>query len=91
MDHDHEVASLAAETLALQAVISNVLHRIRLTNPTLADAVRRGFDDAADQIEAIAIQAGSASRPDHLVKSLQIVEQLRKMTLGKAEQPKRNL
>jgi hypothetical protein len=55
---------------------------------TIADAVRVGFDDAANQVEAIAISAGRAARPDHLVKALSIVEELRSIAVGNRDKPK---
>src|SRR6266849_3870015 len=39
MDHDREIASLAAETLALQAVVTNVLRRVGSANPAIGNAI----------------------------------------------------
>jgi hypothetical protein len=88
MDKEHEIASLGAETIALQAVLTNVLHQLALSNPDLGGAIRLGLDNAANEIESLAITAGKTARPDHLVKALGIVEELRTMTLGKRDKPK---
>jgi hypothetical protein len=88
MDHDHEIASLAAETLALQSIISHVFYRVSCVDPKMAAAVRAGLDDAANQIEALAIQAGANVNPAHLTKAVAIVEQLRTATVGRGPGPK---
>ena len=77
MDYDSEITSLAAETLAIQFAITNVLYEIKLLSPQLADAIGRGFDHAASQVENMAIKAGKTVPPEHLVKALGIVEELR--------------
>jgi hypothetical protein len=91
MDNEHEIASLAAETLALQVVLTNILHQIALTNPDLDGMIRLGFDNAANEVENLAITAGKAARPDHLVKALSVVESLRAMTLGDRNKPKHDV
>jgi hypothetical protein len=91
MDTDHEIASLAAETMALQAVLTNVLHQMARCSPEIGEAVRLGLDNAANEIESLAITAGKTSRPDHLVKALGIVEELRTMSLGNRDKPKRSV
>jgi hypothetical protein len=37
---------LSAETLALQAILTNVLSRLRAADPALADAIATGLNDA---------------------------------------------
>lgn len=88
MADQHQIASLAAETLALQAVLTNVLHQISQTNPDLDGMIRLGFDNAANENENLAITAGGAAGPDHLVKALSVVESLRVMTLGDRNKPR---
>ncbi len=85
MDHDREITLLAAETLALQQVLAAVLRE--LSNAGLAAVIGRGFDHAASQVEHLAIQAGEAVPPEHLVKALRIVEDLRTATLGRTGKP----
>jgi hypothetical protein len=40
---EHELIIIRAETLAIQAVLTNVLLELKLLDPTLADAIARGF------------------------------------------------
>jgi hypothetical protein len=87
MDHDREIVSLEGETIALQAIVSRVLHEIGQVDPRVRHAIRVGFDEAANQIEAMAIAAGGKARPDHLVKATKIVEVLRFIVL-KRDEPK---
>jgi hypothetical protein len=47
-----------------------------------------GFNAAASFLEHRAIQLGKAASPDHTVKAVAIVEQLRTATLGKPDKPK---
>jgi hypothetical protein len=88
MDYDREINSLAAETIAIQNVLAQVLYRISLISPALEDAVRRGFNDAVSSIEDSAIILGKGASPDHLVKAMRIVEELRTATLGDKDQPR---
>ena len=88
MDYDHEIASLGAETLAIQAVLTNVLLQVGKENSALAGAIRRGLDDAANEIEDFAIRLGKSGRPDHVVKALGVIEELRTASLGDQDKPK---
>ena len=69
MDYEREITLLAAEMLALQQVLSAVLYELKSADAGLAAAISRGFDHAANQVEDLAIQAGPAVPPEHLVKS----------------------
>jgi hypothetical protein len=77
--------ALYAETLAIQAVLTNVLNELKLLDPILADAVARGFD-AASQVENFAIQAGKTAPPEHLVKALGMIGDLRTASLGRHDE-----
>jgi hypothetical protein len=88
MNHTYEVESLAAETLALQAVVIAIFGRLASANPGLREAIGLGFDDAANYVEHLTIKLGNKSSPAHTSKALQIVEGLRSTTLGKASDPK---
>jgi hypothetical protein len=88
MNTDNEIQSLHAETLALNWIIAQVLRRIAQSDQKLADAICRGFNDAASDIENLAIRAGKAASPDHLVKALRIVEELRSVTVGDKNKPR---
>lgn len=88
MDHDEEIAALGAETLALQAILTNVLLQLGKEDVVLALAIRRGFDDAVNEIEDLAIRLGKAARRDHVVKDVRIIEELRTASLGDRDKPK---
>jgi hypothetical protein len=87
MDYDHEIASLSAETLAIQTALASVLYHLGKESPALASAIRRGLDDAASKVEDFAIRAGKAARPEHGVKAIRVVEELRK-ALGYQDKPR---
>jgi hypothetical protein len=83
-----ELRLLAAETLALQQILSCVLYELKSGNAELAAVIGRGFDQAASQIENMAIKAGKSVPPEHLVKALRVVEELRVAALGRGGKPK---
>ena len=85
---EHELMVIRAETLAIQAVLTNVLFELKLLDPTLADAIAQGFDNAANQIEDRAIQAGRAVSSETLLKSLSIIEDLRTASIGRHDRPR---
>ena len=85
---EHELMVIRAETLAIQAVLTNVLFELKLLDPTLADAIAQGFDNAANQIEDRAIEAGKAGTSETLVKSLSIIEDLRTASIGRHDRPR---
>ena len=87
MDYDREIALLNAETLATQQVLTSVLYELKSLNPSVAAAISRGFDNAARQVEDMAIQAGESVRPEHLVKAIRVVEELRTASLGYSGKP----
>jgi hypothetical protein len=53
---------LSAETLALQAILTNVLSRLRAADPALADAIATGLNDAENARGACSRQS-SPGRP----------------------------
>ena len=83
MDYDSEIIALNAETLAIQAVLSRVLRRVAWVDTRVAEAMRRGFDDAASHVEDVAFKLGKTASSGHTVKALAIVEDLRAATFGK--------
>jgi hypothetical protein len=85
---EHELMVIRAETLAIQAVLTNVLFELKLLDPTLADAIARGFDNAANQIEDRAIEYGKAVTSETLVKALSLIEDLRSASLGRLDRPR---
>jgi hypothetical protein len=68
-----ELRTIHAETLAIQAVLTNVLYELKLLDPILANAIARGFDNAASQVEIFAMQ-DKAVPSEPLVKALGIIE-----------------
>ncbi|MEH2534415.1 hypothetical protein V1277_006289 [Bradyrhizobium sp. AZCC 1588] len=88
MKHDAEIIALSAETLAMQAVLAHVLDRVARVDPRLAHAIKTGFDNAANEVEHMAIKFGKAADPGHTVKAIAIVEGLRAATLGNQEKPR---
>ena len=67
MDYEAEIDALAAETLALQAIVTNVFLQIGKEDVVLSLAIRRGLDDAANQIENF--PSVSAKRPGPIMLS----------------------
>jgi hypothetical protein len=82
MNGDYDPRSLAAETLALQSIVGMVLNRLYRQDSRLAGAIRLGLDDAASHVEDMAIRVGKAAPPEHTVKALRIVEELRTIIVG---------
>jgi hypothetical protein len=86
MNHVFEVESLAAEALALQAIVIGVFGRLASANPGLRETIGTGFDDAANYVEHLTIKLGDkAPRPIPVrrSKSLRVFT-----TLGKPSDPK---
>ena len=90
MDHDSEIRALAAETLATQMLLGQVLVRIGRIDPRIAEAVAQAFDDTANLVEGVAIHMSTVG-PTHAVKALQIVEELRTMVIGSGKNPKHGI
>jgi hypothetical protein len=86
MGYEHEIKSLAAETLALQAILIGIMDRLAKSGPEMRSIVASGLDDAANYVEHIALKYTSAA-PEHTAKALQIVEGLRATALGKPDKP----
>ena len=77
-----ELYSLSAETLALQAMLVHVLRRLAKSDPNLWKAIAAGFDDAASEVENIAIQHGAETKSVRTLDALRILEICRKASLG---------
>jgi len=73
-----EIVNLAAETLALQAIVVQLANRIGALDPVLADAVSKSFDEAATFAESFS-PAKAAGR---LPEALTIIKQLRTAVTG---------
>jgi hypothetical protein len=83
-----EIESLAAETFAVEAILTMVFYRLGRVNPAIAAAISSGFDDAASFIETTAIKRGKTATPQYVVEALRIVEQLRTASLDNQQKPK---
>jgi hypothetical protein len=55
--------------------VTNVLREVCKTDPRLLNAIKLGFDDAASQVEDLAIRFGKAASPEQSVKAIRIVTQ----------------
>jgi len=82
MDHEKEINSLSAETIAIQTVLVHVLRRVARSSPDLWKAIAAGFDDAMSEVENIAVQQGAEVRSERSLEALRIVEIHRKASLG---------
>jgi hypothetical protein len=78
-----DARTLAAEMLAVKTVIAHVLGRIDQLDPVLAEAVRAGFEDAANQIRKT--RAKSRTNSEQAIKALAIIEALRAATFSKMD------
>src|SRR5258708_39824778 len=82
MDQEKEIHLLSAENLAIQAVLVHVLKHLAKSDSNLWKAIAAGFDDAASEVENIAIQHGAEAKSEHTLEALRIVEINRKASLG---------
>jgi hypothetical protein len=87
MDTEKEIHSLSAETLALSIVLGNVLCKFA-ANPALRSAIVRGFDQSADAAQTLAEQFERTASPDHTIKIMRIIEEMRQMVLGNEGKPR---
>jgi hypothetical protein len=88
MDTEHEIHSLAAETMALQFVVTQTLFRLSKLGPAYSGAIAQAFDDAANIAESLAIHFGKRASPEQNVKTLRVVEELRAVVFGGETKPK---
>lgn len=68
--------------LAMQVVLTHVLEEIGKTDERMLGAIKRGFDNAANDAERIAL-TGPDKRSDDAGSLLEIIEALRTMTFSK--------
>jgi hypothetical protein len=89
MDSEKEIRALAAETLAFSIIVGSVLSKLA-KDSSLRAAIVEGFDQAADVADSVAVRFGKTAAPEHTVKALIIIEEMRAMVLGDEGKP-RNL
>jgi hypothetical protein len=83
-----EAISLHAETSALSTLLFTVLLELRfLGDPRIKDAIGRALNNAASHLENFAIKTGEAASPEHTVKALKIVEDMRAQLFGGQGKP----
>jgi hypothetical protein len=87
-DIESEIRAVAGETLALQTLLVALLSRLTAYDPSMRDVIADSFDQAASFLESLTIQAGSTVPPEHLARSLRVIEELRAATLGDHDKPK---
>ena len=73
---DLNAEALAADVLAVKAVIGQVLGRIHELDPVLADAIDGGFEDAASEIRARAAGARKGTGAKKVVSAITTIESL---------------
>jgi hypothetical protein len=88
MDYEQQIVALNAETLALQTLLVQILGRLAVQNAGMAHAIKLGFDDASSVTEDSAVKFGKSASPEHIVKAIRIIEELRTATLGYPDKPK---
>lgn len=79
MDYDHEIHSLAAETMALTSVVGFLLNHLANSGSRLS--VASALESAANHVTGIALSGRGV--PEHTTKALLIIDQLRETALGK--------
>jgi hypothetical protein len=87
MNVEQEIHALAAETLALSVIVANVCRHLS-DDPRLHAAIEAAFNDASRFVEDQAVALSKTASPDHTVKAIKIVEDLRAAALGKEHKPK---
>jgi hypothetical protein len=87
MDIQKQIDALSAETLAFSIILGSVLSQFT-HDRTMRYAISEAFDQAADVAQTVVVQFGKASSPEHSVKALQIVGQIRTIALGRDKPPK---
>ena len=80
--HHVKIASLSAETLALQALIIETVSVIGNSRIPLGSLFAKAFDNAADLLEKLSIARGADA--GHVPEALRVVEQLRLSLTGKS-------
>jgi|tagenome__1003787_1003787.scaffolds.fasta_scaffold16958909_1 hypothetical protein len=88
MDHDREIRALAAETLAFSCVLQGVLGSLLRAQPQLRVPISEGFENALGLAQAVAMQFGTSASPEHTVKCVRIIEELRDAILGPPGKPR---
>ena len=73
-----ENVRLQAETVALQAMLFELIVALNANHVVARDVLHRVFDHAADACELLAIRFGNPSALEHMVEAVEIVEECRR-------------
>ena len=82
MPYARDIRALDAKVLAMEMVFTHVFNRVGRLDQILTDAIRQGFDDAANNIQELAIKSGDTVSSDSTVNALAVIERLRAITLA---------
>ena len=80
--NDRNAGALAADIVAIKAVIAQVLGHIHQLDPVLAEAVEGGFEDAASEIRALGTRAGKGTGANQVVRAIATIESLQAAATG---------
>ena len=91
MDYEKQINSLAGETLALQMIVASLCDRLCEVSPHIFQAIATAFEDAAGHAENVAISFGKSAAPEHTLKALRIVEEIRAVAVRDRQQPRHGI
>ena len=81
---ERKAQSLAADVLAIRAVVGQVLGRVHQLDPILAEAIQAGFEDAVAQIRRMATNPGKKISERQAAKAIAEVEVLHSAILRRS-------
>ena len=87
MDTEKELHALNAETLAFSIILGSLLNKLA-KDRTLRFTIAEAFNEATDVAQNIAVRFGKFASPEHTVKALRIIEEMRTIALGDEGKPK---
>jgi len=88
---EKEIEALIVESLAVQHLLTRILWRLAKADARCADAIKAGFDDAANDAEYLSTILGETVSATHHLKALRHIEALRDITLGTPNKPRRRV
>lgn len=88
MDYEKQINNLAGETLALQIIVTSICDRLCEVSPLIFQALTTAFEDAAGHAENVAINLGKSAAPEHTLKALRIIEEIRAIAIRDNQQPR---
>jgi hypothetical protein len=82
-----EVMALAAETRALEVLLTSLCNRLATDQGTRGH-VELAFDQALNTAEHVALASGEKAPPEHTERVMRLLEHMRAMALGPGTGPK---